>query len=119
MSKTERLVSMGFTTEQFPAGTHMCYIYNDDKERQDLIAKFLESGLQEHEKVGYFVDLLSPEEMRAQLSELGVNLPQKMDDRDFSIARAQDVYCTDGRFVPESMLQKLRLAYNSSIDEGY
>lgn len=119
MNNAERKVSMGFTAEQFPAGTHMCYIYNDDKERKELIARFLESGLNEKEKVGYFVDTLSPDEMRAQLRELGVRLPPEMDERDFSITSAQEVYCPNGIFVPENMLQTLRLAYKRSRDEGF
>jgi len=97
----------------------MCYIYNDDQERQNLIAKYLDSGLQGHEKVGYFVDSISPDEMRSRLSELGVNVPPEMDEREFSIARAPDMFYPDGRFVPESMLQNLRSAYRSSVDEGY
>jgi len=119
MNKTELRVSMGFTAEQFPAGTHMCYIYNDDKERKELIARFLESGLNSHEKVSYFVDELSPNEMRAQFRELGVHLPSEMDERDFSITSAQEIYCPNGTFVPEDMLQTLRLAYKRSCDEGF
>ncbi len=48
MSEPGRLTSRGFTAELFPAGTHMCYIYNDDRERLELISKFVESGLQAH-----------------------------------------------------------------------
>lgn len=119
MSDAKHLTSLGFTAEQFPCGTHMCYIYNDDRERQEMIAKFVESGLQQREKVGYFVDLISPEEMRAHFKELGVELPPETDEREFSVSRALDVYCPEGKFVPEIMLQKLRLMHSSSIDEGY
>jgi len=52
MSNSVHLVSLGFTTDLFPIGTHMCYIYNDDQERHKLISKFIESGLQGREKVG-------------------------------------------------------------------
>ena len=119
MTHTERFVSMGFTDEQFPAGTHMCYIYKDDQERKEFIAKYLSLGLQGHEKVNYFVDVISPEEMRAQFNELGLNLPLEMDERDFSISRALEIYCTGSKFVPENTLQKLRSMYALSIDEGY
>ena len=78
MTHTERFVSMGINDEQFPAGTHMCYIYKDDQERKEFIAKYLWLGLQGHEKVNYFVDVISPEEMRAQLKELGLSLPLEM-----------------------------------------
>jgi len=119
MTRAERFVSMGITDEQFPAGTHMCYIYKDDQERKEFLAKYLSIGLEGHEKVNYFVDMISPEEMRAQLQELGLNLPMEMDERDFSISRALDIYCTDFKFVPENTLQNLRSMYQLSIDEGY
>ena len=119
MSASERLISMGFTTEVFPAGTHMCYIYNDEQERRQVISKFIESGLQGREKVGYFADTMPPDEMRALLSELGIGLPPKVDERQFSIACALDTYCPDGMFIPERMLQNLRSMYKISIEDGY
>ena len=32
-----RDVSMGFSDQKFPAGTHMCLIYDDDEERRGLV----------------------------------------------------------------------------------
>jgi hypothetical protein len=119
MGAPEHLVSLGFTGERFPAGTHMCYLYNDDRERLEIIAKFIASGLQEHEKVSYFVDLMTPEEMCVQLRDLGVDLPNGLSEPDFKISRALDIYCPDGVFVPEQMLRKLRAAYTDSIEQGY
>jgi hypothetical protein len=119
MSDSERLISLGFTTERFPAGTHMCYLYDDDTQRRDVVSKYVESGLQGREKVGYFVDLTSSQEMPAQLSALGIDLPPGIDARGLSIARALDTYCPDGTFLPERMLEKLRSMYRSSIAEGY
>ena len=48
MSDPGRLSSLGSTAELFPAGTHMRYIYNDERERLEPISKFVESGLQAH-----------------------------------------------------------------------
>ena len=42
MCNTHQKVSMGFTRENYPAGTHMCLIYNSETERKKLIGKFLE-----------------------------------------------------------------------------
>lgn len=119
MISSERPISLGFTSETFPAGTHICYIYNDEQERWQVIAGFIESGLAGREKVGYFVDMMPPDEMRAHLSELGLDLPPQTDERQFSVARALDTYCPDGMFIPERMLQNLRSMYTGSIDEGY
>lgn len=120
MSGTERIVSLGFTAERFPAGTHMCYIYNDDSERREVVSKYVESGLRGHEKVGYFVDdQISPRDVPAHLSAIGIDLPSGIDARGLSITRALDTYCPDGTFLPERMLENLRSMHSSSIGEGY
>lgn len=119
MSDSERMISLGFTAERFPAGTHMCYIYNDDTERRDVVSKYVESGLRGHEKVGYFVDLVSPGDMPADPSALGIDLPSDIDARGLSITPTLDTYCPDGTFLPERMLEKLRSMYRGSIAEGY
>ena len=119
MREPERIISLGFSTELFPAGTHMCYIYNDDTERRQVVSKYVESGLQGHEKVGYFVDLVVPQDMPADPSAFGIDLPSAIDARGLSITSTLDTYCPDGTFVPERMLEKLRSMYRSALAEGY
>jgi MEDS: MEthanogen/methylotroph, DcmR Sensory domain len=110
------LTPMGFTPKPFPAGTHMCLIYSDDLERRTIIGKFMESGLRAKEKVAYFADAMKPEEVRAWLQNMGVELP---DNDGFSIGDAANTYCSSGAFVPEIMLQTLRKFYGQAINEGY
>lgn len=115
MNDSERVISLGFTAERFPPGTHMCYIYNDDNQRREIASKYVESGLQGRERVGYFVDLMSLQDMSAH----GIDLPSDIDARGLSITRALDTYCPDGTFLPERMPEKLRSMHSSSIGEGY
>lgn len=119
MAQQDRMIDLGFTGESFPAGTHMCYIYNDDRERRDVIAKFLASGLRAHESVYYFVDDVSPSVLRGELERLGVDLPREGADSAFTSAAASAAYCPDGTFVPERMLQTLRDTYHRSLDDGF
>lgn len=119
MTEQQRMTSFGFTSERFPEGCHMCYIYNDEEERQEVIARYIESGFAEDEYVFYLVDNMSPEEMRAHLLEKGVQLPSDADDRRFKIYQAADGYCPDGFFSPDYMLGKLHDIYQSSIAEGF
>lgn len=116
---TNRLVSLGFTAERFPAGTHMCYIFNDDDEILEQIAKYVDSGLRSNETVGYFADVLPPEAMRDRLQSGGAELPPPAEDHRLAISPALATYCPEGRFVPELMLQRLRDTYQRSIDAGY
>jgi len=119
MTKTRREISLGFTHESFSEGSHMCYIFNDESQRREVIAAFLNSGLSAGEKVGYFVDTVTPEEVLSYLKELGVKIPDRMAPASLSISDAEKTYCPDGTFVPERMLGTLRSYYTASIAEGF
>jgi hypothetical protein len=112
-------ISLGFTPDLFPQGTHICYIYKDEEERREVIAKFVESGLAGGELVGYFVDAISPAEMRDHLSSLGISLPPGAKQEQFAISDAVQTYCDDGCFEPAAMLEKMGEFYRRSKKEGY
>lgn len=116
MNGTANLVSMGFTAEPFPAGTHMCLIYSRESERHAVIGKFLESGVAARERVSYFADAMSPEEVREWLLGLHIELPEA---DGFAILDAATTYCPDGIFTPETMLATLRAVYVQAIEDGY
>jgi len=111
-----KLTPMGFTLESFSAGTHMCLIYADESERRKTIGKFLASGLLAKEKVAYFADTLTPNEVCEWLRNMGIALPE---NDGFAIMDAGKTYCPCGEFVPETMLQTLREFYRQAKQEGY
>ena len=119
MDNLHRKVRMGFTSEMFPAGTHMCYIFNDETERRKLIAKFLQAGLLNNEKVSYFVDNISSEEVIASLTELGLDTQVLERSKQLSIMEAKKAYCSENIFVPEQMLGTLAELYDKGLAEGY
>ncbi len=112
-------VSLGFDNKAYPAGTHMCLIYNNEAERRKIITKFLEGGLKTGEKVAYFIDTISPMDAQAWLDEMNIALPQKNLDTAFTTAEAQKTYCPDNTFIPDRMLATLREFYDQSVEQGY
>ena len=44
MCTNQTMIDVGFSEERFPAGTHMCLIYSDEKERRRIVSKFLNGG---------------------------------------------------------------------------
>lgn len=111
-----RMVSLGFTDNEFPIGTHMCFIYDDENERRRIIAKYLDAGLREREKVSYFVDTMPVDEVRDWLAVMGVKIPK---DNQLTIASAEKTYCPHGKFVPVEMIDGLRAFHEGSLREGY
>lgn len=110
------MVSLGFTAELFPPGTHMCYLYNDEQERLEIMSDFVRSGIEAGEKIGYFVEEMTPQALRDYFADLGI-VPAEESQLD--IKPSLEVYCPDGRFSPDRMLGRLRSAYDDGIREGF
>jgi len=112
-------VPMGFTGKTFPPGIHMCYIYNDENERNSIIFRFLESGLLNGENVSYFMDINTVDEMKEHEVALGLDKLHEEQHGHFSLGSAREVYCPTGVFDPDEMLYKVTEFYTQSMDEGY
>lgn len=119
MSKDQRMISLGFDPKPYPAGTHMCLIYNDDEERRLVMSKFIQSGLGDNEQVGYFADTPTPQDVKMAMREMGVPLLDELDGRQYSFVEADKVYCPDGTFQVDRMIGNVGQAYHRSVAEGY
>jgi hypothetical protein len=117
MGQAQRQVRMGFTDERFPVGTHMCLIYDNDDERRTVIGKYLEAGLREEEKVAYFTDT-TPAEVTAWLTEAGIDTSDYVKANRFSVTDAEEIYCPNGCFVPQEMLDLFRTFHRTAFEEG-
>jgi hypothetical protein len=118
-SEIRPMISLGFDAEPYPMGTHMCFIFNDEGERRWVMSKYIQSGLDDNEQVGYFVDTMSPEDLKRWMRELGVSLPDELDGRQYSVAEAAETYCPDGTFKVDRMIDTIGQAHYRSIREGY
>jgi hypothetical protein len=113
-------VSFGFTDQRFPPGGHICYIYTDEAERRQVMARFVESGLSSGEKVVYLVDRPKEEaQAAAYLATLRVTVPDELRPGQFVLAEAESTYCPDGTFRPERMIDTWRSLYQRSLDERF
>ncbi|PWY54094.1 hypothetical protein DGG96_18825 [Legionella qingyii] len=109
-------ISLGFGYKHFKHGAHACLIYRDEAEKRRVISKYIESGIANNEQIGYFVDTMTPDEVKAWLAELDVELPQT---KQVEISPAVSIYCPDGKFVPEQMLSCLKNYYDQAIAAGF
>ncbi|TAL17979.1 hypothetical protein EPN96_03385 [bacterium] len=119
MCANERLVNMGFTEKKWKPGIHMCLIYNDESERRRVVGKFLEAGLLSGEKVDYFYDARSCEEVKAWLGDIGVKVHGESERQQIRVSAAKEIYCPEGIFSPEKMISLLKAHYTKTLAEGY
>ncbi len=118
MVSQKRTISLGFSDTIVPEGQHICYIYNDDSERLEVMAKYLKSGMNAQEKLLYLVDAMTSEEMLDHLRDLGVDF-RGAKPKDFTIADATPAYCPSGFFRTEEMLDLVKDFYLNAVKEGY
>ncbi len=117
MGGEQREISLGFSDEKVKEGHHIVYVYNDDWERKRTMAKFLQQGLIDNEKVLYLVDDITPNEMKAELLDLGVDVEEKQ--KDFDITEGHYTRCPNNYFSREFMLGVVGDYYKDAINEGY
>lgn len=113
------LVTLGFTEEPVPVGTHMCLIFTNEKERQDSLLKFLLSGLKGNERVACFSENVSEETVRTFLAEEGISYDERKAQNAISLSGTREVYFQGGVFDPERMLNTLIHFYEQSKEEGF
>jgi hypothetical protein len=111
-------VYLGFTRKKYPAGTHMCFIYDSEAERDRTMARFLIAGVERGERVAYFADRTI-----AQASEWLEDAGLASSPADLAgqvqLSVAQSVYCPGGFFDPEIMLEGLRRFGRDTDASGY
>ena len=119
MAQSRPLVSLGFTEEKVPAGTHICQIFSDDDERNESLLKFLLSGLQAGERAACFSEKVDEEELAAFLEREGVSFGDATASGAFTLAGTGEVYFQDNRFDPDRMLDLLARYHEESEKAGY
>lgn len=113
-----RQVSLGFTPELYPEGTHICYLFNDDEEHKRFLSAYTSSGIDSREGVTYIADV-EPDMLQETMARLGVAMPSQEQQDQFTAKTAVATYCPDGHFVPDDMLGRLRDAYETKCAAGY
>jgi hypothetical protein len=112
-------ISLGFTQELFPAGVHVCQIFQDDDERQTALLGFLLSGLQAGERTSCFSDKATEPVVSEFLGRHGISCEEAKASGAFVLAPTREVYFQNDRFDPERMLGVLTKYHEDSVREGY
>ncbi len=119
MTQAYKAVSLGFASQTFPAGVHICQIYSSEEERRDSLEKFLLSGLLAGEKTACFSESLDEASLAELLEQHGVSCSCAKENGSLATAGTKDIYFQDGRFDPDRMLDMLRKYYLDSVADGY
>lgn len=116
MSESGNDVSPGFSGKLYPEQHHICMIFDDDRQRQKIVAEYLAAGLDQGELVRYVADGATTQEVREWLSVTGVEIP---DDDSFKVMNAESFYCPNGRFEPRTMIEGMLPRFELFRKAGY
>lgn len=117
MCQFDDQVALGFTAETYPRGVHVCHLYRDDAERDDVMRRFLAAGLEAGELATCFSDYVPLEAIAESLRELGVDVDTALASGRLSVNKAQPFYFGKNRFDPNVMLDGL-CAFHASAESG-
>ena len=115
----EQLVSLGFTEQLFPAGTHICQIFNDDEERDRSLSQFLASGIADGEHVSCYTCSHNTASITSNLSALGISMQECIDAGQLVMMNTEEAYFSDNEFNPERMLDFMSNHWKNSLSSGY
>jgi hypothetical protein len=119
MSKDTHGIDVGFTWDVLPEGCHVCLIFDSEAQRDAIVPEYLAAGLRQGELVRYWADETTPEVVRSWLSEAGVDAPDASESGPLLVARADGVYCPDGRFEPQRVIDKMAPGYDRARTAGF
>jgi hypothetical protein len=119
MNNMGKEIDIGFTQERFPDCSHICLIFDSEKQRQKIVSEYIVAGLKQGELVRYFTDVTTLEEIHSWLLEMGVEISETQEKGSFTISRAEGAYCPSGHFDPKEMIARMLPAYDRAKQAGY
>jgi anti-anti-sigma regulatory factor len=107
------------TVDELEPGDHACLTFSDADERLDIVAAFVQDGLDRGDKVVCLTDALAPAELSAQLSERGLPIEATTCSGQLEVATSVSAYVVDGAFDPVQVISALRTRIDDALAEGY
>jgi hypothetical protein len=98
-------------------GDHICGIYADDRQRDELVSPFLEAGLRAGDKCICVVDAVDPREVIDSLDR-DVDAHARADTKQLEVVRAADAYLRSGRFSPAETVGFWKSAISDVMYDG-
>ncbi len=97
-------------------GAHVCLIYDNEDERQDVVLRFIEAGIRAGERIAYFAESMDAQEVRSWLQARGVEIPAA---GRFDVIPAREVYCPDGEFSIDAMMERWQVFHRETSAAGF
>jgi hypothetical protein len=110
---------MKLSEELDPGCRHICLLFDNEEHRKKIVSEYLSSGLSQGELVRYGVDVATPEHVLSWLLEMGVEIPEDLENGPLKIFKAEEYYCPCGQFNPQKLINAIPSRYSLAKSAGY
>lgn len=119
MKNRDHTIQLGFTDREFHTGAHICQIFSDEDERQEILYKFLGSGVKSHDMTACFSDRETVDSLETALAESGIDAKQALEEKCLSLSQTDHVYFHNEMFEPDRMIKLLREFYEEALKNDF
>jgi anti-anti-sigma factor len=107
------------TIDDLQDGDHACVTFTDPQERLDVVASFVNGGLQVGHKVLCLTETISPEQLGREFEVRGIAVARALADGQLIIMSSEQSWLSDGTPTAAGMIQALAGQLDSAAGEGY
>ena len=107
-------VSLGFNGLEAQPGTHICGIYAGERQLDEIVLPFLETGLRAGDKCMCIVDSVEPTQILAKLDP-DLEPRQRADVSQLIVMRASHVFCRSGKFSADETIGLWKVALSEAM----
>ncbi|MEV6867741.1 MEDS domain-containing protein [Streptosporangium subroseum] len=100
-------------------GEHLCLTFDDDEEREPVLAAFVSDGLARGDQVIYHTDMTHPAVLIGLLRGWGVDPDPFLARGQLRIDGAEETYFSGGCFDPDLAVESLAKAAAGALRQGY
>jgi len=107
-------VDLGFNGLTARPGAHICGIYAGERQRDEIVLPFLETGLRAGDKCMCIVDSIEPAQILAKLDP-DLDPRQRADANQLVVMRSSHVFCRSGQFSANETIGFWKVALSDAM----
>ncbi|MEE9353978.1 MAG: MEDS domain-containing protein [Methylococcaceae bacterium] len=119
MCKYANHVHLKFVDASIPEGSHICWIFDNQKEPATLLPKFFKGGLDDNEMIWWFLGQIGAEAYETELENMGVDVPTCKESKQLRFSPMLDDVWDDDKLIPEKVVDRWRGVHEQAIASGY